>query len=718
MRAILQNFKNGEMTIEDVPPPSLKPEGVIVKNICSLVSSGTEKAAIEFAKMNPLQKSIARPDLFNKVMNKVKQDGLISTGKIVKNLISAPIPLGYSSAGIVIEVGSNVGDILPDQRVACAGLGYANHAEIIYVPRNLLTPIPQEVDFMQASFVTVGSIAMQGVRQANLSIGETVVVMGMGLVGQIISQICLASGCKVIVADIDKSKVELGLKLGADNGITIIGKNLKSEIMNFTSGNFADAVIIAASTKSSDPLKYSPAILRDRGRVVTVGDVGHNINRRPFYEKEIEIKQSRSYGPGRYDPNYEEKGNDYPIGYIRWTENRNMQSFLDLIKSKKINLKDLVTHEYNIEKGLDAFQKLTSNKENKLLGIVINYKNDENTYNSSVVVKNKKSNTYVNSDLILGVIGAGQFAQGILLPILNKNNINIKSISTNSGFTSLNVAKKYNTINCTSNYREILNDKEINTVLIATRHNTHSEILINSMKKNKNCFMEKPLALNEKELNDIIKVHNKYNSIVMVGFNRRFSPLSIRLKDEFNKTKLMLNYRINAGYINPDEWQQDKELGGGRIVGEVCHFIDLLSFICNSKVISVKANAINSNSLNTDPDNILISLTFANGSLGSIIYTSFGDPGFSKERIEVFGNGKVGIIENWKTLKIQGNGKKITHRSFFRSLKGFDEEIIAFIDGCKNGYEPIPFDSIINTTKSTFAIQKALRIGKSVNLEF
>lgn len=717
MKAILQNFKNGQMTIEDLPTPSLRPEGIIVQNICSLVSSGTEKAVIDFAKMNPVRKSLARPDLFKKVLNKVKQDGIISTGKVVNNLISAPLPLGYSSSGIAIEIGSKVSDISPGQKVACAGLGYANHAEFIYVPRNLLVPVPMDVDFEEAAFVTLGSIAMQGFRQANLTLGETVVIIGMGLVGQITSQICLASGCNVIIADIDQSKVQLGTKLGSVMSIHIRGKNIISEVIRYTNGNLADAVIIAAGTKSNDPLEIAPDLLRDRGRVVAVGDVGHDLPRRAYYEKEIILKQSRSYGPGRYDTNYEEKGIDYPIGYVRWTENRNMSSFIELIKSKKVKLNKLITHNFKIEDALKAYKLLSAKNSKPVLGIIINYNKTKVKLKKILKISNRPITSFEgNKKIVLGVIGAGQFAQGVLLPIFKKENLFFKTIATSSGLTSVNVGKKYGAEFCTSNYEEIINDKFINTILIATRHNTHAKILISALKKNKNCFVEKPLATSDKELNEIIKTYKKSSSIVMVGFNRRFSPLSTLLKEEFKGSKLIFNYRINAGYIDKKEWQQDNEIGGGRIVGEICHFVDLLSFLCGSFVKSVSANFMLSANSNSDPDNLSITLSFSDGSLGTIIYTSVGDPSFSKERLEVFGNNQVGVIENWRSLKIQGNGKKISKNSLIETKKGFDEEISKFIEGCESGKSPISFESLVNTTKTTFIIQKALRSGLKENI--
>ena len=378
MKAVLQNFKTGDMAVEDVPPPTLKPDGVLVSNVASLVSAGTEKAIIELAKMNPLQKARARPDLVKKVLAKAGQEGLLATGRIVMNLVSAPLPLGYSCAGIVRQAGSRVADIAPGTRVACAGLGYANHAETVYIPRNLLVPIPDNVSFEDAAFVTVGAIALHGVRQAELTLGETVVIIGMGLVGQITAQICAASGCRVFCIDLDSSKVELAKSLGADDGMAG-GDNasLKGAVMAFTNGKGADAILITAGTKSSAPISLAPELARDRARVVAVGDVGHDVPRRAYYEKEIDLRQSRSYGPGRYDPNYEEKGQDYPLGYVRWTENRNMEAFLDLVARGRVQLKPLLTHRFEVSEAQKAYDLLLGETKEPYIGILLDYDPDK-----------------------------------------------------------------------------------------------------------------------------------------------------------------------------------------------------------------------------------------------------------------------------------------------------------------------------------------------------
>jgi predicted dehydrogenase/threonine dehydrogenase-like Zn-dependent dehydrogenase len=717
MKAILQNFKTGEMTIEDVPPPSLKPNGVLVHNVASLVSIGTEKAVIELAKMNPLQKARSRPDLVKKVLNKAGQEGLLATLRIVRNLISSPLPLGYSCAGIAVQVGSRVSDIAPGQRVACAGLGYANHAEVVFVPRNLLVPIPDEVSFTDAAFVTIGAIALHGVRQADLALGETVIIVGMGLVGQIAAQICLASGCKVFCVDLDVSKVELAKSLGVDNGMTSGQGSIEAAVMSFTGGRGADAVLITAGTKSSEPISLAPKLARDRARVVAIGDVGHNVPRRAYFEKEIDLRQSRSYGPGRYDPSYEEKGNDYPIGYVRWTENRNMESFLELVAREKVKLGALISHRFPISEADAAYKLFTGGNKESLIGLILDY-NHEKIHTSSIIIDKAMGKKRSKKDEIsLGVIGSGQFAQGILLPALKEvNGIHFHVFATGSGLTAVNVAKNYKASLCTSDYREILNDSSVDAVLIATRHDSHATIASEALDAGKHCYVEKPLATDETSLNRIITAHQSSKGILLTGFNRRFSPLSQRMREEMSGSKLIMQYRVNAGFIPGSHWHQDTEIGGGRIVGEVCHFIDLMQYLCGADPVAVTATALNDGNSPSDPDNIIISLSFADGSIGTIAYVATGDPAFPKERLEVFGGGRVGIIDNWRNLLVQGHGKKIRQRCWLQAEKGFRQEMAAFINGVRQGISPISMDSLVATTRTTFAIQQALRESGEVTV--
>ncbi|MGB4107316.1 MAG: bi-domain-containing oxidoreductase [Alphaproteobacteria bacterium] len=717
MKAVLQNFKTGDMAVENVPPPALKQDGVLVANAASLVSAGTEKAIIELAKMNPLQKARARPDLVKKVLAKAGQEGLLATGRIVMNLVSAPLPLGYSCAGVVTQAGSRVADIAPGQRVACAGLGYANHAEMVYVPRNLLVPIPDNVSYEDAAFVTVGAIALHGVRQAELTLGETVVVIGMGLVGQITAQICAASGCRVFCVDLDPSKVNLAKSLGADAGLA--GNDnaaLKAAVLAFTNNRGADAVLITAGTKSSAPIELAPELARDRARVVAVGDVGHNVPRRAYYEKEIDLRQSRSYGPGRYDPNYEEKGQDYPLGYVRWTENRNMEAFLDLVSRGRVQLQPLLTHRFDISDAQKAYDLLLGETKEPYIGILLGYDPDR-PQPVSVEVSKTKSRTKKEGDIFLGIIGAGQFAQGVLLPALKSaGGANFHSFATGSGLTSVNVARKYGAVKCTSDYNEILSDSAVDAVLIATRHDSHSKMVAAALRAGKHCFVEKPLAIDRAGLDEIIAAQKNSAGTVLTGFNRRFSPLAKRLKDEMSGARLVMQYRVNAGFIPGSHWHQDTESGGGRIIGEVCHFIDTMQCICGADPLTVEAKALTDGNSPSDPDNIIVTISFSDGSIGTIAYIASGDPGFPKERLEVFGGGRVGVIDNWRKLRVQGYGRKITQRCWLQAEKGHAQEMVAFIEGIRKGEPAISFESQVLTTLATFAIQESLRKNIAVQV--
>jgi predicted dehydrogenase len=719
MKAVMQNFKTGKLSLTDVPPPKLIPSGVLVHNAASMISAGTEKAIIELAKMNPLEKARARPDLVKKVLAKAGQEGLIGTAQIVMNLVSTPLPLGYSCAGIVKEVGSEIADLKPGDRVACAGLGYANHAEAVFVPRNLTVPIPDGVDFDDASSVTIGAIAMQGIRQAKLEVGESVVVLGLGLIGQLAAQICTASGCRVFGIDLDPSKVELAKELGMHDGQALDGDDMITAVMDFTKGRGADAIIITAATKSSKPVELSADLARDRARVVAVGDVGTHIPRRPYYEKEIDFFLSRSYGPGRYDVAYEEKGHDYPIGYVRWTENRNMESFLELIGEGKIKVKPLVTHHFTIDDAEQAFKMLTDKKPEPYLGIVLRYDSDKEQPAGVILKDRARPAGKVEGKARIGIIGAGQFCQGVLLPKLAKvGGAEIAGVATGSGLTARSVADKYKCDLCTSDYHEILGRDDINAVLIATRHNLHAPIVIEALEAGKHVFVEKPLAMNEEELGRIVEAFEKAQVTVLTGFNRRFSPLAAKLGKTMGGGPLVMNYRINAGFIAPDFWHQDPEIGGGRIVGEVCHFIDVMQFLAGSNPVEVYAMALSGdNNLQADPDNLNIQIRFASGSIGTITYVANGDPGFPKERLTVFGGGRAALIDNWRNLEIRSGGKRSGKKAIMMAAKGHAEEMAAFVKGIRDGRSPITFESQVYTTQATFAIQRSLRTGRPVAVE-
>jgi len=636
----------------------------------------------------------------------------LATARIVSNLVNTPLPLGYSSAGFVSEVGSRVPDISPGQRVACAGLGYANHAESVFVPRNLIARVPDGVSDAEATFVTVGAIAMHGVRQAELTLGEFVVILGMGLVGQIAAQICKASGCRVFCVDVDGSKVELAKELGCFDGSSGAEGDLIASVMEHTRGVGADAVIITAGTKSSQPIHLAPKLSRDRGRVVAVGDIGHDVPRRLYYDKEIDLKQSRSYGPGRYDPSYEEGGRDYPIGYVRWTENRNMELFLELVSQKSLQLLPLVTHRYPIEDAKKAYSHLDGSSKESYIAILLEY-DARKSLEVSVRLDSLSETKRRVTDVGFAVVGAGQFAQGVLLPALRKvPGTYFHGFATSSGLTTVNIARKFQAPVCTSDYRQLLDAGEVSAVLVATRHDTHAQIVSDAMKAGKHCFVEKPLAINQAELNKVIEAHAASSVILQTGYNRRFSPLACRLKEAMSGSPLVMQYRINAGFIPGAHWHQDDEIGGGRIVGEICHFVDLMQYLCGAYPASVSAIAVNDSNAPADPDNLVISLTFFDGSVGSITYAACGDSSFPKERLEVFGGGRVGVIDGWRSLVIQGNGRHTRQRCWFEAQKGFREEMNAFVSSIRDGEPAISFSSQVATARATFGIQTSIRTGR------
>ena len=734
MRQILLDYKKGKVRVENVPSPILRPKGVLVENAFSLISPGTERQRIENAKKSLLGKAKSRPEEVKKLLKIIREQGIFKAYRMAKGRLEMPLPLGYSCAGVVIE--SGVDEFKPGDRVACAGGGYANHAEVIFVPQNLCVKVPDNVGLEYAAFTTLGAIAMQGIRQADVKLGETIVVIGLGLLGQLTVQILKASGCRVIGLDIDEWKVDLAKRLGIDLAFNTQISNPKSQILSFTDGYGVDAAIITAATKGNEPFLLAPEIIRDRGKVVLVGIAKIDFPREPYYRKELSLILSRSYGPGRYDTAYEEKGIDYPIGYVRWTEKRNMQAFLQLLGSGCLTLDPLITHRFKIDDALKAYDLILGKGKEKYLGILLEYshvKEDEpRTKHYALrpsLLEPTTSNRQPITAIGLGFIGAGNFAQNFLLPNLKKlqksHRIIFKGIATATGLTASHIGKKYGFEYSTSDYKELLKDKDINTIFIATRHNLHAKFIIESLKAGKNVFCEKPLCLNQSELEEIIKVYQSLVAsnqlpVLMVGFNRRFSPFAKEIKKFFKNrgNPLVMNYRINAGFIPRDNWYQDSEEGGGRIIGEGCHFIDLMQYITGSYPIKIFAESVSSKDINMmQNDNINISFKFKDGSIGTINYIACGDSSFSKERFEVFGEGSVAIIDNFKTATFVRNGKSRKIGKFGQD-KGYKAELLAFIEAIKNGEDaPIEFKALVTATAVTFKIIDSLNKGMPVEFD-
>lgn len=704
MKQLIQNFKTGELKVDEVPAPPLHSDFILVQNVYSLISAGTERSSVSTAQANLIEKARKRPDLVKQVLDNFKREGLLATYEKVKNRLDNIKALGYSSTGVVIN--SRYDEFRIGDRVACAGDGYASHAEVVSVPKNLVARIPDNVGFDEAAFTTLGAIAMQGVRQADVRIGENVVVIGLGLVGLLTVQILKASGCNVAGLDVNDYSLELGKRFGCD---LVCKSNWDSigVIEDYTDGIGSDAVIIAAGTKSNEPMGLAINLARKKGKVIVVGLVGMDIPRNPFYEKELDIRISCSYGPGRYDPLYEEKGLDYPVSYVRWTENRNMQAFLRLVSNGKINVKDMITHRFPIERALEAYDLILSNKE-KYIGVLLEYPQRVEEQKSKVQISEIIPKSPDN--LKIGFIGAGNFSQSYLLPnIVKFKGAILKGVCTAHGASAKKVAEKFKFEFCTTEPKDILGDESINAVFIVTRHKSHGRYVIDSLKSGKQVFVEKPLCITEEELNEIKLAYEAGKSILSVGFNRRFSPYSSEIKRFYTNrlSPLVINYRVNIGAIPKDSWLKNPEQGG-RIIGEVCHFVDFAQFITDSIPIDVYAK-------NTDTDDsCCITVSFKDGSIATILYLANGDSSLPKERVEVFGDGKSAILDDWRRLLLYRDRKK--RKISFGIDKGHNEEIQAFLNAIKNGApNTITFESIYSTTLTTFKICESLQKRKPIS---
>jgi polar amino acid transport system substrate-binding protein len=717
MKAVLQNMKTGILKVEEVPAPALRRGGILVRVHRSLISLGTERAIIALAKKGPIGKAKDRPDLFRKVLNKAQQDGLWNTYKVVKNLLASPIPLGYSCAGEVVGVGEDVPDFQVGDRVACAGLNYANHADVDYVPRNLAVKIPGELSYDGACFVTMGAIALQGVRLADLTLGERVVVLGLGLVGQITAQLVRCTGCSVLATDVDPSKTALAAQLGAHRTFHGNAKDLAGAVSAFTAGHGADAVLLCAATKSDEPIQLAAQISRLKGRVIVVGDVGMNIERRPYFEKEVSLVISRSYGPGRYDPSYEVRGIDYPLPYVRWTEQRNMESFLELCSRGDVRLEPMITHRFPIEDAESAYSLVTGEKQERAIAIVLEY---EGPMEGAPRLNLKTASAKPASGIAaMGVIGAGQFAKGILLPEFARHKqIRMQAFCTASGYTSRSIAEKYGATFCTSDPLEIINNPSIDTVLIATRHNEHARLTAAALRAGKAVFVEKPLALDAASLLEVEEALGSGCGRLMVGYNRRFSPLVGKIKQFFAAASdpLFVTYRVNAGKPPSDSWVYDPIEGGGRILGEVCHFVDTICYLTGSIPKRVFAEALPGKA-GFERDSATITLTMANGGIGTIHYLATGDTSVPKEYMEVYGGERTAILDNYRSLALhQGNRRR--RERMLNQTKGHAEEVAAFVQAAASGGEmPVDFDTLAAVTRTTFLIHYSLNVGAPVDAE-
>jgi len=695
MRQLIQDLKNGGTILEEVPAPMVKSGALLIRTTRTLVSLGTERSLVEFGKANLLEKAKQQPDKVKQTLDKIKTDGLKPTIDAVRNKLNQPLPLGYCNVGVVEAVGKGVTSFEVGDRVASNG----QHAEYVCVPQNLCAKIPDGVTDDEAAFTVIGSIALEGVRLSNPTLGETVVVIGLGLVGLLAAQLLKANGCRVIGYDFDQQKVDIAVQRGIIAFNAASGTDPIKFVQEKTDQIGADAVVISASNPTNEIIHQAAEMSRKRGRIVLIGVIGLDIQRADFYKKELSFQVSCSYGPGRYEDDYEQKGIDYPLPFVRWTENRNFQTMLQLLDDKAINVDCLISERVKLEDYEQIYGDMR--KRGSIASIMV-YPEKQVKLNT---VKLDERN-YEGKKGVIGIIGAGNFTSATVIPNMKAINANIKMIASAGGLSAKIMAKKGQISQATSDYKEILADKDIDTVYITTRHNMHYQMTIDALKAGKNVMVEKPLCLNKQELDDIIKIQQESGRILIVGFNRRFAPLAVKMKQLLGEGPKNIIATMNAGFIPLDVWVQDMEVGGGRIIGEACHYIDLCSYLADSRVKAVCMNSLGENPQD-NTDNVSILLRYENGSNAVINYFANGSKEYSKERIEAYAQGKILIIDNWRTLT--GYGIKGFSKAKSSMDKGHRAEFSAIIEGVKKGVPPISLDSVVNTTKASFAAIQSLK---------
>ncbi|MFM7775094.1 MAG: bi-domain-containing oxidoreductase [Candidatus Kapaibacterium sp.] len=710
MFQVLQHLQSGELSIEELPAPGCKPGGVLVRTCASLISAGTERTSVQSAQSSLIDRARKQPDQVRQVFEMMKKDGVKTTVQKVLSKLDSYKTLGYSAAGVVIE--SRCDEFAVGDRVACAGAQFAHHAEILSVPKNLVVRLPDTVSFDDAAYTTVGAIALQGVRQADVRLGETVVVIGIGLLGQLTIQLLKASGCTVIGLDINESQFERARQSGCDHVLASSPDSLATILaVNHCIG--VDAVIITASTDSDAPVDLSMKMLRKKGKLVIVGVTGMNLKRSPFYEKEIDVRISCSYGPGRYDPLYEEGGIDYPAGYVRWTENRNMQAFVDCIAKGTLNVNALTTHRFPLHEASKAYDLVTGKDASPSLGIILRYEHRDAALSRVRTLPTPRS----AAQAVVGVIGAGSFAQSMLIPPLRAHGARIEAVSASTPANAHSVAKRVNAPVATTDGMEIIRNSDISLVVCASPHSSHAHYVTESLKAGKAVFVEKPLCITSEELLHIHDVLEQTKGRVMVGFNRRFSAPLQRMKKFFEgrRDPLTMMYRVNAGFIPKTHWIQAPS-EGGRIIGEVCHFIDCMVFLSGALPTSVHAvSTVSNNSAGVNHDNVVITCSFADGSVGTVVYTAQGDGSLAKEYFEAHAEQRSAVMNNFTEL-LECKGKKQTKHSF-NGGKGHSEEIAATLMALKNGTEmPITFAEISATTAATLAAVESLHTQSPMRL--
>ncbi len=715
MKQLAQKLKDGRMEVIKVPVPVVSRGMLLVRNAYSVISAGTEGSTVKAARKSLIGKAKERPQQARQMLDLLKQAGPVQAYRTLMKKLDSYSSLGYSSAGVVIDLGEGVSGFSIGDKVACAG-GGANHSEVVAVPQNLCVKLPADADLNKAAYNTLGAIALQGIRQADLRLGESCAVIGLGLLGQLTCLLLRAGGNKVIGIDIDPEMVKLAKAHTADFAALRSETGLAERIEEFAGGIGVDAVIITAATESTDPVNFAGCILKKKGKVVIVGNAPTGFEREPYYyKKELDLRMSCSYGPGRYDPVYEEKGIDYPPAYVRWTERRNMEVFQELIYSNRVDISYLTTHVFRLDEAPKAYD-LIMEKGEPYVGIIIKYEEDP-ILKRTVSIREERPSVKIG-EAAIAFIGAGSYAMSHLLPNIPKEGwIKKKSVMTASGLSSRTVAERFGFECCTSDENEILQNDTVNTVFIATRHNTHAQYVIKALSNGKRVFLEKPLCITETELKSIaelVTAQERMGNILMVGFNRRFSPLTDFIREKMGTGPMSMIYRINAGTLPPDSWIQDKETSGGRIIGEVCHFIDLLTFINGSLPEKVQVFGIPEPSGHLDTVNI--NIKFGNGSIGGISYFANGPKNLPKEYLEVYRAGTTAILKDFKEVEILSSKKKMTKKLIFQD-KGQADTVKAFLTAVKNGdRSPISFEEISAVTLATFRAEESLSSGSVMSV--
>jgi predicted dehydrogenase len=709
MKQAVQDLRGGGTRIVDVPIPVAGRGQVVVRTAFSLLSSGTERMVAELAGKSLAGKARARPDLVRQTLDKARREGVVAAVEAVRTRLAEPIGLGYASAGTVVEVGEGIDDLRPGDRVACAGGGYAVHGQYVLVPRMLVARLPDTVGFEAGAFATLGAIAMHGLRLAEVQVGERVAVIGLGLIGQLAAAVGRSAGAEVFGIDLRDERVRLVERMGA-RGFRRDGA--EAAVPAAAGGHGVDAILICADTPSSDPVQLAAEIARDRARVVAVGAVGMELPRKAYYEKELTFIVSRSYGPGRYDPNYEEGGIDYPPGYVRWTEGRNLQAFVDLMGQGRLQVEPLITHRVPLDRAAEAYDLISG--DSSALAVLLDHGTaiaQDLDHERTIVLRQRPG---AAAPVRIGVLGAGRFAQGVVLPLLKgRRGVACVGIASVRGLNAAEAGKRFGFAYATSDAARVLNDAEVNTIAVLTRHHLHASQSAAALRAGKNVWCEKPLALRRDELGEVAQALGASRGRLTVGFNRRFAPLSRKLHRFLGDEPgpLTMAYRVNAGPLPPNHWLLDRDQGGGRILGEVCHFIDYLTFLAGALPYRVQARG-------SGGEDVVVTIEFTGGSLGTVVYAVHGSRSFGKERVEVFGGGKTAVLDDFRRLELVSDGRRRTARQRFRADKGHAGMWEAFLHAVESGGEPpVPYAELFAVAEATLAAVESLRSGTAIELD-